>query len=182
MNSRDTSTSGPAHGAESAVPVVLPHVLVRVHPDGTLSVTLDGQPFIPPEFAPAWQRSTFGELIDAVTQDRCVPVRVEVREVDGSTFTDIITPTTRRRHDPDPTTSALAGSQATAATQFLEFSGQGFVPGEDVAVAIVAAHTEATGTGAARALLDATRLDASPSGEVILLGRVSGTILIGRPR
>ena len=75
---------------KSAAPVVLPHVLVRVDDDGTLAVTVDGEPFEPEEFAPPWRRSGFGTLIDAVTGDRRVPVRVEVREVDGTAFTDIM--------------------------------------------------------------------------------------------
>ena len=37
-----------------------------------------------------WTRATFGPLMDAITKDRTVAVRVEVRECDGSVFTDII--------------------------------------------------------------------------------------------
>ena len=44
----------------------------------------------------------FGQIIDLVTRDRALPVRVEVREADGTVFTDIITPSRRRRTEPDP--------------------------------------------------------------------------------
>ena len=35
-----------------------------------------------------------------------------------------------------------------------EVTAEGFVPGEDVAVAAIVSHTDATGTGEARALID----------------------------
>lgn len=60
-----------------------------------------------------------------------------------------------------------------------EVTADGFVPGEDVAVATIVSHTDATGTGEARALID---LDDLPDGthEVILLGRISGTLTVRR--
>ncbi len=64
----------------------------------------------------------------------------------------------------------------------VEVTGDGFVPGEDIAVAVIVAHTDATGTGAARALLDQRQLDAlaeSPH-EVVLYGRISGTTVVRR--
>ena len=56
----------------------------------------------------------------------------------------------------------------------------GFVPGEDVVVAIIHAHSDAAQDGTARALLTAEQAAAAVTGEVILLGRVSGTLTIGR--
>ncbi len=61
-----------------------------------------------------------------------------------------------------------------------QVEGAGFVPGEDVAVAIIHAHTDAGGDGTARALLTAEQAAVGVTGEVILLGRVSGTLTIGR--
>ena len=58
-------------------------------------------------------------------------------------------------------------------------STRGSCPGEDIAVALIVAHTDATGTGHARALIDTTRLADlldNGTGEVVLLGRVSGTL------
>lgn len=181
----DEPDSGRAQDHDTATPpVVLPHVLVRVNDDGTLTVRVDGEPFEPEEFAPPWRRSDFGALIDAVTDDRRVPVRVEVREVDGTAFTDIVTPAKRRRPQPEPEEKR---HEATAGASLVEVTGEGFVPGEDVAVAVIVAHTDATPTGDARALLDAAQLDTARlsnagTGEVILLGRASGTQVIARPR
>ena len=86
---------------EQPVPVELPHVLVTVASNGTLTATVDGTPF-PAPGETAWTRTTFGPLMDAITKDRTVAVRVEVRECDGSVFTDIIRPRTPRRAAPLP--------------------------------------------------------------------------------
>lgn len=61
--------------------------------------------------------------------------------------------------------------------------GDGFVPGEDVTVAIVIGHTDASGTGTARALIDPARLRSRAAGvvvEVVLFGRISGITIIRR--
>ena len=60
-----------------------------------------------------------------------------------------------------------------------EVTAGGFVPGEDVAGATIVSHTDATGTGEARTLID---LDDLPDGthEVILFGRISGTLAVRR--
>jgi hypothetical protein len=55
------------------------------------------------------------------------------------------------------------------------------VPGEDVAVAVVIAHGDAAPDGTMRGLLTPEQVVASPTREVILLGRVSGTVTIGHP-
>lgn len=56
----------------------------------------------------------------------------------------------------------------------MEFAADGFVPGEDVAVAIVLRHASADHMGKARSLID-RREKLTVSGEVVLLGRISGT-------
>jgi hypothetical protein len=108
-------------------------------------------------------------------------VRVEVREADGSTFTDIITPTRRRRTEPKPA-PAPEPPVASAPPELVALHGEGFVPGEDVAIAVVIAHGDAAPDGAMRGLLTADQLAVSPTREVILFGRVSGTLTIGHPR
>ena len=171
-------------------PVVLPHVVIIVTENSTLDVTVDGTPFPSPSAGSEWTRGTFGPLLDAVTHDRTVAVRIEVREVDGTVFTDLIR---ARKPTPPPPDDEPAGPgtqrsrRAKHTTQheppvLIEVTGDGFVPGEDIAVAVIVAHTDATGTGAARALLDQRQLDAlaeSPH-EVVLYGRISGTTVVRR--
>ena len=58
MNLTDPRRSGPSD-EDAAAPVELPHVLVTVAEDGTLTATVDGAPFPSPD-ASAWTRATFG--------------------------------------------------------------------------------------------------------------------------
>ncbi|MFH5228054.1 hypothetical protein [Antrihabitans spumae] len=170
-------------------PVVLPHVVIAVAENGAL----DGTPFPPPAAGSEWTRGTFGPLLDAVTKDRTIAVRIEVREVDGTVFTDLIR--SRKPAPPSPPDDDPAGPgtrrvrrakhtrQHESSPVLVEVTGDGFVPGEDIAVAVIVSHTDTTGTGAARALLDQRQLDtvlAEGSAEVVLYGRISGTITVRR--
>lgn len=174
------TTPDPGRESETpAVPVVLPQAVITVAPTGSMTVTVDGEPVEPEPFAPPWRREDFARVLDQLTERHRSPVRVEVREADGTTFTDIITPSARRRFQPAPTPEPPARQ---AMPELLTLHGEGFVPGEDVAVAIVIAHGDAAPDGTMRALLTAEQAASSPTREVILLGRVSGTLTIGHPQ
>lgn len=69
-------------------PVNIPTVVLTVHEDDILTATLDGAPLTPPQWAPPWRRESFPQIIDQASNDRTRPIRVEVREADGSVFTD----------------------------------------------------------------------------------------------
>ena len=181
---RTPNQPAPSHG-EAGVPVVLPHVIMTIAGDGSMTVTVDGQPYEPEPYAPQWRRESFARLIDQLMTQRQCPLRVEVREVDGSVFTDIITPGKRRQTTPEPHVQPvppeLVRSQAPAVPpRLVGLQSEGFVPGEDVAIAVIVAHTDAAPTGAVRAMLTAEQAAQAPTGEVVLLGRVSGTIAVGR--
>ena len=181
--------SRPHHSGdqEPEVPVDLPNVVVTVAADGTLTAAVDGIAHPQPS-AGAWTRATFGPLMDEITKDRTVSVRVEVRECDGGVFTDIIharrpTPPVRVvAQAPVPGTRRGRRAAAPRAPRLMEVEGEGFVPGEDVAVAVIVSHTDAAGTGTARALVDLDDLPPDATGEVILFGRISGTTAIRRLR
>ncbi len=167
---------------ETTAPVELPHVVVTVAGDGTLTAMVDGAPFASPD-GTAWTRATFGPLMDAITKDRTIAVRVEVRESDGSVFTDILrTRKPRRAVGPSetPVPETRRSRHARRVPRLAEVTAGGFVPGEDVAVAAIVSHTDATGTGEARALVDLEDLPGGSAPEVILLGRISGTLAVRR--
>ena len=107
-------------------------------------------------------------------------MRVEVREAEGTVFTDIITPSRRRRTESDPEPASEEPARRPA-TDLVVLHGEGFVPGEDVAIAVVIAHGDAAPDGTMRGIIEAAQLAGSPTREVILLGRVSGTFTIGHP-
>ena len=164
---------------DATAPVELPHVPAPVAADGPLTATADGPPFASRD-AGDWTRATFGPLMDAITNDRTIAVRVEVRENDGSVFTDILrTRKPRRAVAPSetPAPETRRSRHARRVPRLAEVTAGGFVPGEDVAVATIVSHTDATGTGEARTLID---LDDLPDGthEVILFGRISGTLAV----
>ena len=96
-------------------------------------------------------------------------------------FTDLITARPRRAlPEPEP---AAAAEPSSGLPVFHQVEGDGFVPGEDVAVAIISGHTDAARTGTARALIDpANPIPDQTAGrvEVLLLGRISGTTVIRR--
>lgn len=166
-------------GADGVVQTVLPHVCMTVTGSGALDVTVDGA-VLPPPARGSWTRDTFADLLDAVTKERSVAVRVEVHEVDGSVFTDLIRPRRRPRlTEPEPPVERVGPARRRKRPMPVEVSAAGFLPGEEVAVAVVIAHTDAT-AGRARALLDLARLPDAPGGawDVLLLGRISGTVHI----
>lgn len=181
MNLTSPRRSNP-NGDDGMAPVELPHVLVIVAADGTLAATVDGTPF-PALGETMWTRTTFGPLLDAITSDRTVAVRVEVRECDGSVFTDIIRPRTPRRAvvlPEKPVPETRRSRHARRVPRLMEVTADGFVPGEDVAIAVIVSHTDASGTGDARALVDLDTLPDAAGQEVILLGRISGTFAVRR--
>lgn len=167
--------------SEPDQPVSIPAVVLTVHEDGILTATLDGAPLTPPQWAPPWRRESFPQIIDQASHDRTRTIRVEIRETDGTTFTDLITPRRRRTlPEPEPAVEAKA---TPGLPVFHQIEGDGFVPGEDVAVAIITGHTDAAHTGAARALIDPTNLipdQTTGRVEVVLFGRISGTTVIRR--
>ncbi|KJL36416.1 hypothetical protein ACX1DX_03520 [Tessaracoccus sp. Y36] len=158
------------------IQAVLPHVRVAVTETGVLDVTVDGAEYPPPARG-EWTRGTFADLLDAVTENRSIGVRIEVREVDGSVFTDLIQPRTRTRPaEPEPAQEPARPARKKKGPALVEVTADGFLAGEDVAVAIIVSHTDAT-NGRARALLDLNQLPPAHGGrrDVLLLGRISGT-------
>lgn len=167
-------------------PVVLPQVVVTATDTGGLNVTVDGTP-LPPRQGGTWTRGTFETLLEAITHDRNIPVRIEVHETDGTVFTDIIhtrRPTPSKPPETEPgTRRGMHANKGRQGRELVEVTADGFVPGEDVAVAVVVTQTDATSTGHVRALLDHRDYVALPLdevGEVVLHGRISGTTRIRR--
>lgn len=146
-------------------------VILDIHLDGSMTVTIDGTPYLPPDDAAPWSRASFPQIIDHASQDRTVPVRVEVHEVDGTSFTELLP-----ARPPRPTpASEPAPKRKKPSPALVEVTGEGFVPGEDVACCVIVSHTDATPHGAARAVLDPKQVKGA--GEVVLVGRISGTVV-----
>lgn len=148
------------------VPVVMPLVEVTVDQKGYLTITLDRESY---SADGALQRDNLKHVIDKIAADLSTAVRVEVREADQSTFTDIVTPDRPKLHTVKPTRNA--------ATAVGEVAGDGFLPNEEIAVAVVVAHQVASTAGTARLRLPPALLEAH-QGLVVLMGKKSGTVMI----
>ena len=145
------------------IPVVLSVVHVAIDADGVMAVDVDG---VPRDSGQSRTRGDLRAVIDEITSDLGAPVRVEVREADGSTYSDIATP-------PEPPAPAAAEPSPTTSTPSLACAG--FQPGEEVALAYVVVRQNADAAGNASlnlppALLAATR------GGLVLLGMSSRTV------
>lgn len=147
------------------VPVVMPLVEVSVDSEGYLTVTLDREPY---SADGALQRDDLQPLLDGIAADLRTPIRVEVREADGKTFTDYVIPT-RPATKPAPTTrKALASA--------FGISGGGFTAGEQVEVCVIVARQIADDDGTAQLRLPPALLADHP--EVVLVGRTSGAVAL----
>ena len=109
------------------------------------------------------------QVLDDIAADLGTPIRVEVHEVDDSTFTDIVTPGRPKLRAVQPVRRVAASIG--------EVTGDGFLPNEDVAVAVVVAHQVASTDGTARLRLPPALLEAHP-GLVILMGQKSGAVMV----
>ncbi|MDI4643274.1 hypothetical protein K9U39_20550 [Rhodoblastus acidophilus] len=155
------------------VPVVMPLVDVQVDVDGTVAVRLDREPYATDT---PLHREDLQRLLGKLATDLDTPIRVEVCEADGSTFTDIVSRVTRGTSPrtspashrlPDQTAGQMSGKTA---------SGR-FLPLEDVAVAVVVAHQTASEDGVANLRLPPALLEAHAGG-LVLVGQQSGAVVI----
>lgn len=148
------------------VPVVMPLVEVDVDKKGYLAVMLDHEPYSADR---TLTRDDLKRVVDDIAADLGTAVRVEVREADKSRFTDIVTPERPQLRMVQPVREAT--------TSIGEVAGDGFLPNEEVAIAVVVAHQVASTDGSARLRLPPALLEAHP-GLVVFMGKSSGTVMI----
>jgi hypothetical protein len=147
------------------VPVVMPLVEVVVDEDGLLTVTLDREPY---SADGALRREDLRRTLTDITADLRTPIRVEMREADGTTFTDIITPKQRD-------TERAPAARRVLASAF-GISGDGFTAGEEVEVCVVVARQVAADDGSTQLRLPPALLACHP--DVVLVGRISGAVAL----
>lgn len=157
------------------VPVTIPLVVLTVHPNGTLTVTVDGA-VLPPPARTLWRRSSLPDIIDQASEHRSVPVWVEVRETDGTSLTDLFPaqPQPTRHEEPE----ASKPRHTVASPTLVEVRAEGFIPDEDIAIAPITGHVDAAKDGTARTFIDAA--EHPGVSEVVFVGRVSGTLSVRR--
>ena len=150
------------------MPVVLPLVQIEVRSDSRLEVSIDREQYDVPDTWTRLGRGAVRQVVGDITGRLGCPVRVEVTESDGSVFTDIVAPLGQAQR---------AINDAPGTDTSFEVTGDGFVPEEQVAVAVIVAHQTADADGTARLRLPPALIASNP-GVVVLLGRTSGTVAV----
>jgi len=146
------------------IPVVLPVVHVQVAADGQIDVDVDGTPH---DAGHALAREHLRSLLERLTVELDSPVRVEIHEHDGTTYSDIATPPPDKEEPEAAASPSSNGGSGLTAT--------GFHAGEELALAYVVARPCADDTGSISLHLPPALLAANP-GALLLLGTSSGTI------
>lgn len=164
--------------------VDLPSAVISVGEIGHLTVTLNGTEFQAPDLVKPWTRAQFGDLLDLLTLNRTRAIRIEVRESDGTVFTDIIHPkqsinlSASQKAQPQPP-SLPRRARRSRPPELLELTGRGFIPGEDITVALNISSAESNMQGEAHALVDLATMFEEVS-EILLIGNISGRVISNR--
>ena len=145
------------------IPIVLPVVHISVTAHGRLAVDIDGDSYQP---ANVFTRVHMSDVLDEITAALESPVRVEVREADGTMYADIAKPPDQPAGQvddvPDP-------AKATDAKE------TGFHPGEEVALAYVLTRQTADAQGNAPLRLPPALLASHREG-LVMVGLTSHVI------
>ncbi len=155
-----------AHSDAPRVPVVLPLVDVTIEKDGTAVVAIDAEPY---DASAPIDRTSLAKVIHAIADDKG-PVRVHVTESDGSEFTDVVV--------PGPPGADASPNDRIASTPGI--GGNGFLPDEDVDVAVIVARQKADSAGTAQMRVPPALL-AGRTGVLVLIGRTSRVVTVCDP-
>jgi hypothetical protein len=139
------------------IPIVLSAVHVDISANGNVAVAVDGEPYAVDRHL---GRAELRSVLDEITTDLGTAVRVEVRESDGTTYSDIATP---------PDFPAPASEEPQPPTMTPALAGAGFHPGEEVALAYIVGRQLADSDGNASINLPPALLAATHGG-LLLLG------------
>lgn len=144
------------------IPVVLSTVHIDIAEDGRLAIDVDGAAR---DLDRPLSRVDLKSVLDEITRELGAPVRVEIREADGTSYADIATPP-----DSDDRDAALVSPAPPPGVR-----GRGFQPGEQVAVACVLCTQTADDDGQAAVRLPPALL-AKNGLRMVLIGMTSAAV------
>lgn len=153
---------------------MLPLVVFEAHGSERLVVTVNGEKLA----AAPVHRDEIGRVLTELVTKFAVPTRVELHEQDGSIHADIVQPPPAKPSKEDPGEEPPVRRRRQHSPELVELHADGFVDGEDVAVAVILRHGSAGPGGHVRALIDRDEVPAPDRSEVVLIGRISGTTSI----
>jgi hypothetical protein len=169
-NRRSKKGSLRKHVPDTSLSIRVRLVRADVDSHGRLTVTIDGEQFTQSPIG----REAFGSLLDELLRAHGTALRVEVHEADGSNYVDLLTPPDRI--EPEPQELPIAVTDSAGRSPLIEITGDGFVPGEDVAFAPILIHSSARSDGSVRSLVELNE----SAREVLVFGRVSGTFHVAK--
>lgn len=182
------------HERPAPVPVILPLVEVAIPDNGPITIRVDGVRLEP---STPLDRSTLRAQLAELARVRNTALRVRVTEGDLPPFTDIVTPddaapagpgpsdVVRADNEPEPAAAAQADSADTFRVDDVDgvvvgLNGEGFLPGEHVAFAVIVTRDQASDDGTASLRLPTALLQRRP-GPFVLFGQTSGTLVLVDP-
>lgn len=154
------------------IPAVLSTVQVTIDARGHLELDVDREPHVTGREC---ARRDLRSVLDEITTELGSPVRIEVREHDGTTYSDIALPPAADTTPPPDRTPDLAPETTRAASAAHGLSGAGFRPGEEVAVAYVVCTQTAGADGQAAVRLPPALLARSGI-KMLLIGLTSAAV------
>jgi hypothetical protein len=148
-------------GASQSTPVALPLVDVGISAEGVASVTVGDAAY---DAATPVDRDEVERVVQEIA-GKLGPVRVRVTESDESVFTDVVLP------------PSVPDAPEVPAHLPLGLVGEGFLPDEQVDIAVIVAHRAAGAEGQTMLRLPPAAL-AGRGGRVVLIGRTSGAFIV----
>jgi len=169
------------------VPAVLPLVEAAIADDETITVAVDGTLLTPSD--PVTRENLRAHLV-ALSAERGTPCKVRVKQADGRSFIDFVTPDEASHAPVPPSGDSPVAVPVPVQREPFELTdtdgllvglcGAGFLPGEPVAFAVVVTDIDADDDGAAVLRLPAAALTRRP-GPFVLFGQRSGTLVVADP-
>ncbi|GAA3595527.1 hypothetical protein GCM10022198_19230 [Klugiella xanthotipulae] len=157
------------HPLRASEPHGLPVVVAKFQDADHAVVILNGEPLNDARV----HRSALGAAITDAVSSLARPTRVEIHESDGSRHVDILTPP----RPPSACAPTRTSEPPRTPTSLIDLVGDGFAPGEHVAVCLVMKHVPATHDGLVHTTIGKDE-QLRMAGELAFVGRVSGRVSI----
>lgn len=161
---------------ERPVPPVLPLIVLEEYGE-QLVLTVNGDKAT----TETVERDQVGARLTELMAELASPTRVEVHDEDGTVHADILQPPPKPQ---EPKNENNPGPEDTGepepTPELIELAGESFIPGEEVAVAVLLRYGSASEDGNARVVVSPEDLTVPTAAEVMLFGRVSSTTVVRR--
>jgi hypothetical protein len=152
----------------------LPDVVVTIERDGTITATMDGIFFLGGPLG----RELVLELVGCIAEQHCGPIQVRIRKSGDERCARVVSATSAPPSTHRARLTLPDAADTPPDAHHVTLTGDGFIPGESVAIATIVREQQATANGRAEAVLD-TALVPGGAIDIILFGATSGTLVRG---